>query len=161
MDGEEPRCRVERIAADLNDQEHRKTAFASAGDGPGLLITEGLLMYLPASTVEALADEAVSLSGIRYWLLDSSSIDLARQVGMDARGAIQNVRAPGHLEGVEVLEAVGRHGWNQIRHRSYRDSREFAAERIQAFIQSFIATGKPLPTPDPNDPSGVYLFGRE
>ena len=161
MSGEEPRCRLDRIAADLNDPEQRARIFAAASDGPGLLITEGLLMYLPASTVEALAIEPVSTSGIRYWLLDAASMDLARQTGMDSRGAIQNVRAPGHLEGVQMLEAVGRHGWIQLRHRSYsRDSRELAAERIQATIQAFAAAGKPLPTPPPNDPSGVYLFGR-
>jgi O-methyltransferase involved in polyketide biosynthesis len=136
--------------------------LASASDGPGLLITEGLLMYLPASTLEALAAESVSISGIRYWLLDASSTDLARQVGMDSRGTIQNVRAPDHLESVQVLEAVGRHGWTQMRHRSYsRDSGEFAAERIQATLQAFAAAGKPLPTPGQDDPSGVYLFGRE
>jgi hypothetical protein len=86
---------------------------------------------------------------------------LARQVGLDSRNAIQNVRAPGHLEGEQLLEAVGRHGWIQVRHRSYsRDSGEFAAERMQAFAQSFAAAGKPLPSPPPNDSSGVYLFGR-
>ena len=162
MAGEEPKCRLERIAADLNDPGQRKAAFASAGDGPGLLITEGLLMYLPASTVEALAAESVSMSGIRYWLLDASSTDLARQVGMDSRGTIQNVRAPGHLEGAQVLDAVGRHGWTQVLHRSYsRDSGEFAAERIHATLQAFAAAGKPLPKPPSDDPSGVYLFGRE
>jgi methyltransferase (TIGR00027 family) len=162
MAHEEPRCRLQRIAADLNDPLQRKAAFASAGEGPGLLITEGLLMYLSASTVDALAVESVSLSGIRYWLLDAASMDLARQTGVDSRGAIQNVRAPGHLEGVQILEAVSRHGWTQMRHRSYsRDAREFAAERIQAAVQALAAAGKPLPTPSPDDPSGVYLFGRE
>jgi methyltransferase (TIGR00027 family) len=88
MAKEQPNCRLERIAGDLNDPLHRKAVCATAGSGPGLLITEGLLMYLPASTVEALAAESVSMSGIRYWLLDVSSTDLARQVvGMDSRGA--------------------------------------------------------------------------
>ena len=162
MDGEQPKCRLERIAADLTDPSQRKTVFASAGDGPGLMITEGLLMYLPGSTVEALAAESVSLSGIRYWLMDAASTDLARRLGMDARRQVQNMRAPGHLEGLEILEAVGREGWKPMRHRSYsRDSRGFAAERIQAMVQALVAAGKPLPTPNPDDPSGVYLFGHE
>jgi methyltransferase (TIGR00027 family) len=159
MAGEAPKCRLERIAADLNDPTQRQAVFAAAGSATALLITEGLLMYLPASTVDAFATESVTMSGVRYWLMDCSSMDLARQIGLDSRGTIQNVRAAGHLEGVQILETVQRHGWKPMRFLSYsRDAREYAAERIQAAVQAFAASGRPLPTPPPDDPSGVYLF---
>jgi len=34
------------------------------------MITEGLLLYLPAATVEALAAESWSQSGLTHWISD-------------------------------------------------------------------------------------------
>ena len=63
-----PKCRRERLAADVNDASGRQSVFAAAA-GPTLLITEGLLMYLPAPTVDALA----STTTVNYWMLDVAS----------------------------------------------------------------------------------------
>ena len=49
---EKPRCRLERMAADLTDAAERQAVFAAAGNQPGLILTEGLLLYLPASVTE-------------------------------------------------------------------------------------------------------------
>ena len=46
---EKPKCRIERLAADLNDPAQRRCVFALASAGPTMMITEGLLMYLPAA----------------------------------------------------------------------------------------------------------------
>jgi methyltransferase (TIGR00027 family) len=64
MSAEKPRCRRERITTDLNDVAQRRALYAAVGAAPGLMITEGLLMYLPAATVKALAAEACRESGI-------------------------------------------------------------------------------------------------
>ena len=66
MAGETPRCRRERLSADLNDANERLALYQAAGEAPGLMITEGLLMYLPAATVEALAREPFAHSGITH-----------------------------------------------------------------------------------------------
>ena len=105
MATEEPKCRLERVAADVTDQAQRAALFAAAVGVPTLMITEGLLMYLGGATVEALAADAAR-HGIRRWLLDSSSLDLARMMGWDARRSVENVRAPDHLEGPALLDAV-------------------------------------------------------
>src|SRR3954465_8271317 len=55
MLGETPRCRRERLSVGVNDPLQRKAMYESAGSGSALMITEGLLMYLPGATVEALA----------------------------------------------------------------------------------------------------------
>jgi len=125
------------------------------------MITEGLLMYLAGAVVEALAADAAR-HGIRRWLLDSSTLDLARMMGWDARRSIQNVRAPGHLQGAALLDAVRSNGWSQLCFRSYsRDAAEVAAERIAAMIRPYAEKGTPLPAAPIEDSSGVYLFGRE
>jgi methyltransferase (TIGR00027 family) len=162
MASEKPKCRLEHLATDLNDRSQRQAVFSAAGNAPGLIITEGLLMYLPAENVEALAAESVRMSGIRHWLLDITSPELDRRMEMNSRQAIQNVRAENHLDGVQILEVLRRNGWIPIRHRSYtRDSMEVAAERIRAFTaaRSGIAASE-MPPPPADDPSGVYLLGR-
>src|SRR5579863_1720192 len=70
MSAETPRCCRERITADLNSAAQRRAIYAAAGQAPALMITEGLLMYLPAATVEALAAEAWQESGIAHWMSD-------------------------------------------------------------------------------------------
>jgi len=128
-----------------------------------LIITEGLLMYLPAENVEALAAESVAMSGIRYWLLDVTSPELDRRMDMNSRQAIQKVRAENHLNGIQILEVLRRNGWSPIRHLSYtRDSMEVAGERIRKMTDARAATGAPeMPPPPADDPSGVYLMGRD
>jgi O-methyltransferase involved in polyketide biosynthesis len=159
MAAEEPVCHLERVAADVTDSAQRAALFAAAAGVPTLMITEGLLMYLAGAAVEALAADAARY-GVRRWLLDSSSLELARMMGWDAGRSIQNVRAADHLEGTALLDAVGSNGWSQLCFRSYsRDSREVAAERIAAMIRPYVEKGIPLPAAPVEDSSGVYLFG--
>ena len=161
MGAEEPNCRLERVATDATDQPQRAALFAAAVGVPALMITEGLLMYLAGAAVKALAADAAR-HGIRRWLLDSSSLDLARRMGWDARGSVQSVRAPGQLQGAALLDAVRSNGWSQLCFRSYsRDAARVASERIAAMIRPFEERGTPVPAAAVEDSSGVYLFGRE
>ncbi|HEY2858362.1 MAG TPA: class I SAM-dependent methyltransferase [Terracidiphilus sp.] len=66
--GEKPHCHVERLSVDLNDAAQRRTLYAAAGTEPSLVITEGVLMYLPAATVDALAAEISNASGAAHWI---------------------------------------------------------------------------------------------
>src|SRR5579863_5806912 len=145
MEAEKPKCRLERIAADVTTQAQRAALFAAAAGVPTLMITEGLLMYLGDSAIEALAADAAR-HGIRRWLLDATSLDLARAMGWDAGCSIENVRAAGHLQGIALLAAVRSNGWSELRFRSYsRDAAEVAAERIAAMIRPYVEKGIPVP----------------
>ena len=161
MAGEPPKCRVERMAADVTDQGQRAALFAAAAGVPTLMITEGLLMYLPGAAVEAMAADAAR-HVIRRWLLDSSSVDLARLMGRDAGGSIERLRAPDHLQGAALLDALRSKGWSQLGFRSYsRDAAQIAPERIAAIIQYYVEKGIPVPAGPVEDASGVYLFGQD
>ncbi len=161
MAAEEPVCHLERVAADVTDQAQRAALFAAAAGAPTLVITEGLLMYLAGAVVKDLAADAAR-HGVRCWLLDLSSLQLARTMGWDAGGSVDNVRAAGYLEGAAMLDAVRSNGWSELRFRGYaRDSKEVAAERIAAMIRPYVEKGIPVPTAPLEDSSGVYLFGRE
>ena len=123
------------------------------------MITEGLLMYLAGAAVEGLAADAAG-QGVWRWLLDCSSLGLAQRMGWDPKGTIQNVRAPGHLNGTDLLDAVRSNGWSELCFRSYtRDVSQVAAERIAAMIRPFLEKGIPIPAPPVDESSGVYLFG--
>jgi methyltransferase (TIGR00027 family) len=153
-----PRCRVERIPADLADAAARRAVFSAAAGLPALMITEGLLMYLPAATVEALATEAPALGNVRRWLLDVTSARLMNRMYGDSFHDVENVRAEGHLKGEAVLDVARRNGWTEMERRTYvADGKEIVATRLKAMF------GDKAPRQDdaapPDDPSGVHLFG--
>jgi methyltransferase (TIGR00027 family) len=158
MSGETPRCCRERITADLNDAAERRTIYAAAGPAPALMITEGLLMYLPASTVEALAAEAWQQSGIAHWMSDITTSAFAKAINMD-KTALSNVQASDFLQGEQILDAVRRHGWVTAARRSYITDMEFAMERIPRLMGDLPQPTDPPPVP-PDDPSGVHRFAR-
>ncbi len=156
--GETPPVRLERMVADVTDPEQRAKIFAAA-EGPTLMITEGLLMYLPAESVEALAVEAKQ-AGVGHWLMDATSQTFARRVHMDSYQSIENVRAEGHLNGEEIIELVGRLGWKSVARRSY--AVDVPARIPQVRLQELMASMPQRPDPPPpmtDDPSGVHLFG--
>jgi methyltransferase (TIGR00027 family) len=68
--GEKAHCRVERLSVDLNDAAQRRAMYEAAGTDPALVITEGVLMYLGAATVDALAAEIPNASGAVHWISD-------------------------------------------------------------------------------------------
>ena len=74
---ERPRCRLERLAANLTVESERQAVWAAAEGEPGLILTEGLLLYLPARTTDALATEPPQQSGIRHWLVDIAASSLS------------------------------------------------------------------------------------
>jgi len=148
---EEPRCRVERIAADLTDAAARRGVLTAAGDASGLIVTEGLLLYLPAATTEALATEFPDASGIRYWLLDVASTTLIRNAHQGSSDQIEAVRAKDRVEGQQILDLVDRTGWRlTARHPYTREGFEIAAARGSTLTAQ----------PSTDHASGVYLFSR-
>jgi methyltransferase (TIGR00027 family) len=151
-----PKCQRERLSADVNDASGRESVFAAAGDGPTLMITEGLLMYLPAATIEALAATA----SVTHWMLDAASAEMSRRVRMDQYESIENVRAADHLDGVQILDVLHGRGWTGLRSFRYsRDFMQFAAERVINMFRNIPPDRRPEPLSQ-DDPSGVHLFGR-
>jgi methyltransferase (TIGR00027 family) len=159
MAGEAPRCRRERLSADLNDREQRAAMYRAAGTAPALMITEGLLMYLEAATVEALAAESSNESGIAHWISDITTTAFRNALGnAGTLQSFQSVQAPDALRGEQILEVVGRNGWTTAARRSYITDMAFAAARIEQ-----MRAGRPRPERPPaapDDPTGVHRFSR-
>lgn len=155
---EKPNCRLERLVADLSRESDRRRVFDAVGDKPALMLTEGLLMYLPRQAVGALAAESAAQSGIQQWIFDLSSPELMRRAHGDMMHEIDSVRAEDHLNGREVLDTVAANTWTIAQRRSYiHDAFAIAQERIMKLASS--SEGRPDP-PAPDDPSGVYFLRR-
>jgi len=159
MAGESTRCRRERLTADLNDPGQRHAMYEAAGKEPTLMITEGLLLYLPAATVDALADESWQQSGIAHWISDISTSAFSKALGggTDSMQSIRHVQASDALKGEEILEVLGRHGWSTDARRSYITDVGFVMERVR---RNRGGVDPPRPQFPPDDPTGIHRFGR-
>ncbi len=159
MSGEKPTCRRERLTVDLNDSERRRAMYEAAGSAPALMITEGLLLYLPAATVEALAAESWKQSGVAHWVSDVTTSAFSEVLGggTDALRPIRHVQASDCLKGEQILDLLHRYGWMTSGWRSYITDVGFVLGRIRRIMGG--ATPPSLPYP-PNDPTGVHRFAR-
>jgi len=151
---EKPKCHLERMAADLTDAIQRQAVFSAAGSQPGLILTEGLLLYLPRSTTDALATEPVRLSGIRYWLLDVAASVLMRNAHRGDFDDVEKVRAKDRVQGQEIVNLVHRNGWRLKAKRSYTN--EAFAIAASRGLEALPDSAKPAA----DDPSGIYLFSQ-
>lgn len=149
------RCDLEQLSADLNDREERAAVLdraAAAGRSP-LIMTEGVLMYLPAATVEALAADAQA-RGFRFWLFDVSSPELMRAAHGDMAESINRVRAETHLSAREILDVPERNGWSVAERRTYlKDGTPLAFPRLAE-----LRVDPNAPPPPADEVSGVWLY---
>ena len=69
-----PRCRLERQAVDLCSPAERSALFEKIGltSQKAMIITEGLLIYLPEESVRGLARDALHTRSCQYWLTESA-----------------------------------------------------------------------------------------
>jgi methyltransferase (TIGR00027 family) len=167
-----PHCRLEQVPTDLSSAEARKGLFERIGAARALMITEGLLTYLPRAAFRALATEPARLTGVRYWLLDTFSPDMMKMVVGDWKSATEKLRPEDHLAGQALLDAVREAGWTAVAKRNYaREGVAAAAARVAKLLETSkaaqasagpgsqshpAAAGAGQPGPD--DISGIYLF---
>lgn len=158
--GETPRCRRERLAIDLNDAGQRRSVYSAVAELPALMITEGLLLYLPASTVTALAAETSHQSSVSHWISDIITTSFSQAIGGGGAKTVQHVQASDHLDGEQILTTVYANGWRTLTRRSYITDLGFASERIKNMMAKNPNPNAKPPTFQLDDPAGVHLFVR-
>jgi len=157
MGTEPPQCRRERLIADLNDPRQRRAIYRHIARAPALMITEALLMYLPARTVGSLAQEMKQESCITHWISDIITSSFSKAIGGGGSRLVRHVQADDHLEGEQILATIQQTGWATSLRRSYITDLAFASDRIARMM----AGGPQPPTPPPfapDEPAGVHLF---
>ena len=160
MSVEKPRCRRERLTVDLNDRGQRREMYGAAGPEPSLMITEGLLLYLPAATVEGLAAESSEQSGVAHWISDITTSDFSKAIGGNGSGmqSLRHVQASDCLSGEQILNVLERHRWATAARRSYVTDMAFARERVRRMMGGAEPPRPPIP---PDDPTGIHRFARQ
>jgi methyltransferase (TIGR00027 family) len=124
MAGETPRCRLELISADLRDAQARRDTLANAAsEGPVLVITEGLLIYLRAEDVAALASDLNDVAQARWWISDLASPLLFKYMERRWSPRMRAGNAPFLFGPKESTAYFAPFGWREIEFRSlWRES---------------------------------------
>jgi len=105
-----PRCRLERIRADLADSQARAALLSDIGRGSAhmLVVSEGLLIYLDESQVRGLAEDLLGVPAIRWWVLDLASPELLQLMQKSMGTHLTNAPMKfGPENGVAFFEALG------------------------------------------------------
>ncbi|HEY1954473.1 MAG TPA: class I SAM-dependent methyltransferase [Polyangiaceae bacterium] len=159
--GEKPRCNLRRERVDLADDAARR-AFLDEATRDGkktLVITEGLLVYLEASAVDALARDFLERKSIQWWMVDIASRAILDR--MQKRLGSELASAPMHFAPRDGVAYFERLGWKakdvgSVWRHALRWRRLPLWMRLFAFV----------PDPDPRNPgkamwSAVVRFERE
>ena len=94
--GDKPTCQLERVAVNLADPGERgKFLQRVAGRGKrGVVLTEGLLIYLEQEEVARFARDLSGVSSLQRWILDLHSPRLLRMMQRRTGKALEKVGAP-------------------------------------------------------------------
>lgn len=108
-----PRCRLTRVAVDLADPQARDAFLDEAlhGATKALVLTEGLLMYLEDSDVDALS-AAFKRPEIAWWMLDFAFPGLRKMMNRKMAGMLEN--APFKFAPENGLAYFENLGWRTV-----------------------------------------------
>lgn len=134
LQGDEPRCRLERVKIDLANRESRRQLFARVNaQARGILVlTEGVIPYLGTDEVAALAGDLLAMDRVRLWVLDYFS---AEAMKYRRRGGVNRAmgNAPFKFAPADWFAFFKQQGWR------VKDMR-YLAEEGDRF-------GRPFPMP--------------
>jgi methyltransferase (TIGR00027 family) len=123
--GERPACVLERVPVDLSNVADRRALFDRVGARAkkALIITEGLLIYLDADQVGALASDLAARSTFQRWIVDIASPGLLQMMQRRGMGAMVTQAGAAYKfappEGPSFFE---RHGWSPVDIQSLFDN---------------------------------------
>jgi O-methyltransferase involved in polyketide biosynthesis len=116
LEKEKPSCALERIRMDLSDGKGRRALFADLNRRANkvLVLTEGLLIYLSADEVAALAKDLAVGPHFQRWILDLHSPGLLRIMQRTTGKQLSEVGAPFKFAPAEGPAFFTAHGWEPI-----------------------------------------------
>lgn len=148
MRDETPRCRVEFHAADLRDADARRRLFEDASrEGPMLVVTEGLLIYLDPADVAPLARDLHDIAGARWWLSDLASPMLLERVTKNWDRELAQANAPFRFAPANGTDFFEPFGWHESEFRSTFDeslrlNRSFPFARLTNWLLNVYSRDK-------------------
>jgi methyltransferase (TIGR00027 family) len=115
--GDKPSCNLERIAVNLADVvERRRFLEQIANRGKrGVVLTEGLLIYLQAEQAAQFADAISGVPSLQRWIFDMHSPRLLKMMQRETGKALEKVGAPFVFGPAEGPDFFLPHGWQTVR----------------------------------------------
>jgi methyltransferase (TIGR00027 family) len=111
LEGSGPACHLERIAQDLSIADERRALFSRVGSRfeRVLVLTEGLLCYLPPAAAMDLAKDLRAMPGVFRWIADLNNAAVNAYIARDTRHTLQGTARMqfGPDEGPLVFEPLG------------------------------------------------------
>jgi len=113
LGAERPVCALERVALDLSMRAERQALLArvAAQAQSVLLITEGVIPYLPDEEVARLAEDVLAETKFRYWVQEYYGIEARRHRGKVAKNM---EAAPFLFKAPDWFDFFDQHGF--VRH---------------------------------------------
>jgi methyltransferase (TIGR00027 family) len=113
---ETARCALERVRVNLADATERRRVLESVGarGKRGVVLTEGLLIYLAPEEVGSFARDLSGVTSFQRWILDIASPGLLRMMQKSAGKMLEKVGAPFRFGPPEGPEFFRPHGWEPI-----------------------------------------------
>ena len=115
--GDKPTCLLERVAVNLADvNERRRFLGEMATRGKrGVVLTEGLLIYLSKEEVAQFAEDLSGVASLQRWILDMHSPRLLAMMQRRTGKALEKVGAPFKFGPAEGPDFFRSHGWTPVR----------------------------------------------
>ena len=120
LQGEHPKCRYEGVRLDLSDEPGRRALFRRVASQAQrvLVITEGLLVYLPSEAVAGLARDLHAEPGFRLWLTDLASPALLKMLAKNWGHRLAAGNAPMKFAPAEGTRFFEPFGWREHEYRA-------------------------------------------
>jgi len=115
-----PACQVERVRLDLSNEDGRRGLFADISRRAKhvAVISEGLVIYLMADAVAALARDLAGPPAFQHWVLDLASPGLVEMMKQSAGNLLSEAGAPFLFAPAEGPRFFAAHGWQPVEVRS-------------------------------------------
>src|SRR2546430_2220337 len=156
---EKPVCALERVRTDLSDGSARRALFADLDRRANriLILTEGLLIYLSAEEVAALAEDLAACAHFQRWIMDLASPGLLRMMQRTTGKKLSAVGAPLKFGPAEGPAFFLPHAWEPIDVKGLlKTATRF--KRPPFFLRLLAPLPEQKGTPSNRPWSGVCLF---
>ena len=120
---EKPKCRYEAVHLDLRDVTKRQALFAQINSEASrvLIVSEGLLVYLPPDDVATLARDLHSASHFQWWVFDLASPRLLELMQKMWGKNLDAGNAPFKFAPAESTDFFEPLGWGELEYHSQMD----------------------------------------
>jgi methyltransferase (TIGR00027 family) len=146
-----PACRYEAIPVDLTDTRRRQAVFAQIGAQAhrALVVSEGLLIYLPPDQVGALATDLHGSPSLRWWLIDIASPRLLEMLNKSWGRTLEQANAPFLFAPSDGTLFFRPFGWEEAEFHSAVDEarrlrREFRGMWLMRLLMRFYSEARRL-----------------